>query len=48
MRILLIEDEPRLAETVCAVLKRERFIVDHADRLATAQEAVLMAGYDLV
>lgn len=48
MRILLIEDEPRLAEALCAVLRKERFVVDHADRLATAREAGLMAGYDLV
>jgi DNA-binding response OmpR family regulator len=48
MRILLIEDEPRLAESVCSVLTRERLIVDHVDRLATAQQAVLMAEYDLV
>jgi DNA-binding response OmpR family regulator len=48
VRILLIEDELRLAESVCAVLNKERLIVDHVDRLATAQEAVLMAEFDLV
>lgn len=47
VRILLIEDEPRLAESVCAVLRKERFVVDHVDRLATAKEACLMAGFDL-
>ena len=47
MRILLVEDELRLAESVCAVLGKERFIVDHVDRLATAREAALMAAYDL-
>ncbi len=48
MRILLIEDEPRLAEAVCAVLRKERFVVDHVDRIATALEAGLMAEFDLV
>lgn len=48
MRILLIEDELQLAESVCAVLNKERLIVDHVDRLATAQEAVLMAEFDLI
>lgn len=48
MKILLIEDEPRLAESVCAVLRKERFVADHVDRLATAREASLMAEYDLV
>lgn len=48
MRILLIEDESRLAESVCAVLRKERFVVDHVDRLATASEAGLMGGFDLI
>lgn len=47
VRILLIEDEPRLAESVCAVLRKERFVVDHVDRLSTAKEASQMAGFDL-
>lgn len=48
MRILLIEDEPRLAEALSAVLRKERFVVDHVDRIATAQEAAQMAEFDLV
>lgn len=48
MRILLVEDEPRMAESLCAVLRKERFIVDHVDRVATAREACLMAEFDLV
>ena len=48
VRILLIEDEPRLAESVCATLRKEKFVVDHLDRLATAREAGLMGGFDLV
>ncbi|WRH64487.1 MAG: response regulator transcription factor [Fuscovulum sp.] len=48
MRILLVEDEPRLAESLRAVLERERFIVDHADGLEAAQEASLSGSFDLV
>lgn len=48
MRILLVEDELQLAETLRAALERERFIVDHADRLATAREAAMLASFDLV
>jgi DNA-binding response OmpR family regulator len=48
VRILLIEDEPELAQSVCAVLRKERFVVDHLDRLATAREAAMAGGFDLV
>ncbi|PCD01316.1 DNA-binding response regulator [Halopseudomonas pelagia] len=48
MRILLVEDELQLAETLRAALERERFIVDHADRLASAREAALLTSFDLV
>ncbi|WP_101925293.1 MULTISPECIES: response regulator transcription factor [Luteimonas] len=48
MRVLLIEDEPELADALRVVLARERYIVDHADRLATAREAAALATFDLV
>lgn len=48
MRILLVEDEPQMAGTLRAALERERFVVDHADRLATAREAAALAPFDLV
>jgi DNA-binding response OmpR family regulator len=48
VRVLLIEDELQLAETLRGAMERERFIVDHADRLAVAREAALMASFDLV
>ncbi|WP_218838539.1 response regulator transcription factor [Halopseudomonas pelagia] len=48
VRILLVEDELQLAETLRAALERERFIVDHADRLASAREAALLTSFDLV
>lgn len=47
MRILLVEDEAELAGTLRSVLERERFVVDHADRLATAREAAALAFFDL-
>ncbi|GGK52842.1 DNA-binding response regulator [Salinarimonas ramus] len=48
MRIILIEDELRLAESIRKVLERERFVVDHVDCLATAREAGLIGKFDLV
>ncbi|MET1755754.1 response regulator transcription factor [Novosphingobium sp. RD2P27] len=48
MRVLLIEDELGLAETLRGALERERFVVDHADRLSVAREAALLASFDLV
>lgn len=48
MRLLLVEDEPRLAESLKAVLERERFIVDHADSLEAARDAAMLGAFDLV
>lgn len=48
MRILLVEDELELAETLRAALVRERHVVDHADRITTAKEASALAAFDLV
>ncbi|MBB4858728.1 DNA-binding response OmpR family regulator [Novosphingobium chloroacetimidivorans] len=48
MRVLLIEDELQLAETLRGALERERFIVDHADRLTIAREAAMQGRFDLV
>ena len=48
MRILLVEDEKAFADTLRVALERERFVVDHVDRLTMAQEAALTGPYDLV
>lgn len=48
MKILLVEDEIEFAETLRGALERERFVVDHADRLTMAREAALSGSYDLV
>lgn len=48
MKILLVEDEIELADTLRGALTRERFVVDHADRIDVAREAARMTAYDLV
>lgn len=48
MRILLVEDETEFADTVRGALEREKYVVDHADRLALAREASRLNPYDLV
>lgn len=48
MRILLIEDELELAGALRTALERERFVVDHLDRLADAVEGARMNAFDLV
>lgn len=48
MKILLVEDEAEFADTLRGALERERFVVDHVDRLAMAREAAASGTYDLV
>jgi DNA-binding response OmpR family regulator len=48
VRVLLVEDEDEFAATLRGALQRERFVVDHADRLSVAKESVLSGSYDLV
>jgi DNA-binding response OmpR family regulator len=48
VRVLLIEDELQLAETLRGAMERERFVVDHADRLSVAREAAHLVPFDLV
>lgn len=48
MRILLVEDETEFADTIRGALEREKYVVDHADRLALAREACRSNAYDLV
>lgn len=48
MRILLIEDELRLADALRAALQRERFVVDHVSGLDAARAAIAIAHFDLV
>jgi two-component system response regulator QseB len=46
MRILVIEDNRRLADLVCAGLSRRGFACDIAESLAVADTALALAGYD--
>ncbi|RIV89509.1 DNA-binding response regulator [Aurantiacibacter xanthus] len=48
MRILLVEDDEEVAHTLVAFLMREGFVVDHADCLAVAREAVRDEEFDVV
>ena len=48
MRLILIEDNDRLAESISHGLEGEGFVVDHFGTLATARCALDLAHYDLV
>ncbi len=48
MKILLVEDEIEFAVSLRQALERERFIVDHTDRVALAREAATLNSHDLV
>jgi DNA-binding response OmpR family regulator len=48
MRVLLVEDNPRLAEMVAQGLGREGYVVDGRGTLAAAAEALDAAPYDLL
>ncbi|WP_038913539.1 response regulator transcription factor [Dickeya zeae] len=48
MKILLVEDEPEMAEVLAEALSHHHFLTDHAGTLAEASEAIAQYGYDLV
>lgn len=48
MRTLLVEDEPELAAMVRTALERQGFVVDHADSVELAEEAIAMIEHDVV
>jgi DNA-binding response OmpR family regulator len=48
MRVLVVEDHPRLAETVATVLRREGMAVDIAFDGREALDRVLLTTYDVV
>ena len=48
MRLLLVEDDGDVAETLTAYLERQGFVVDRAETLAIAQDAILDNDFDLV
>lgn len=48
MRILLVEDEPEMAQLIVAALGRQGMVVDHAPTLAYAREALSAGVHDAV
>lgn len=48
MRILLVEDDPSLADAVCSYLRAKSFVVDAAPGLAQARAALRSAQYAAV
>ena len=48
MKILLVEDDTRLAIAVQRLLKGQNYVVDHADSLGIAREAMLGNEYAIV
>lgn len=48
MKILLIEDEPDLAETIKISLEKELFLVEHASDFESALEKISLYEYDCI
>ena len=48
MRILLIEDEKRMAQALCEILRLEKYDVDHYDNGTDGLTAVESGVYDIV
>lgn len=48
MRILLVEDEKRMAQALCEILRLEKYEVDHCDNGPEGLEAMESGIYDLV
>ena len=47
MRILLVEDEHRMAQALCEILRLEKYEVDHFDNGLDALEAIQSDIYDI-
>ena len=48
MRILLVEDEKRMAQALCELLRLEKYDVDHYDNGLDGLDAVISNIYDIV
>ncbi len=48
MRVLLVEDDPRMADALRAALSARGVLVDHVATLALAEDAVAAGGHDAV
>ena len=48
MRLLLVEDEKRMAQALCEILRLEKYDVDHYSDGMDAMCAVESGAYDLI
>jgi len=48
MKVLIIEDNHELAETVLDFLKREAYVCEHVDSFASAQDKIVSFPYDCI
>ena len=48
MRILLVEDETRMAQALCEILRLEKYEVDHCDNGVDGMAAIETGIYDIV
>ena len=48
MRLLLVEDEKRMAEALCEILRLEKYEVDHCDNGVDGLMAIESGMYDVI
>ena len=48
MRLLLVEDEKRMAEALCEILRLEKYEVDHYDNGVDGLSAIESDIYDII
>ena len=48
MRVLLVEDEKRMAQALCEILRQEKYDVDHCADGLEGLAAIEAGAYDLV
>ncbi len=48
MRLLLVEDEKKIADFVCAGFKEQGFVVDHCDNGSVGFDYASQGGYDVI
>jgi two-component system response regulator QseB len=48
MRLLLVEDDPQLAELICEGLEEDGFVVEHSANATQAESMGLIRAYDLL
>ena len=48
MRVLLVEDAPRLAQAVAEILRGERYLVDVASTRTQAETLAATGAYDMI